>query len=103
MRPPATSRLPDGPALPMLDRPMRPTRREILASLAAASFVWRAGVGETMKIVPFQIPWDPKGLGVRRPGTLHRRGGVIDHQRRKRRLKPHLKLTPRSCPSWIGE
>jgi hypothetical protein len=46
----------------MLDRPMRPTRREILASLAAASFAWRAGIGETMMIVPFQIPWDPKGL-----------------------------------------
>ena len=46
----------------MLDRTMRPTRREILASLAAASFAWRAGIGETMMIVPFQIPWDPKGL-----------------------------------------
>jgi hypothetical protein len=46
----------------MLDPPMRPRRREILAGLAAASSAWRTGIGEAMMIVPFQIPWDPKGL-----------------------------------------
>jgi hypothetical protein len=79
-----------------------------------------------MKIVPFQIPWDPKrlaDLNRRLSATRWNDAVVSDWSYGNMTLvttaksldtfapmglllvtaKPHLKLTPRSCPLRIGE